>query len=102
MPQPVPRAACCVVGFAQRQQPLLDPVVQGQIARGLRGGRQQQRDGLGEIAHRVIALAEQPFGNSGFLDGPLGQLARFKQPLGPPADQERSGPGRIGGRPLAK
>ena len=94
-------ALALVIGVAQRQQALLDPVVQGQVARRLRG-RQQQRDGFGEIADGVVALAEEPFGDAGFLDGPLRQLARFQQTLGAAADQECGSPGGIGRRHARK
>src|SRR5690348_14619256 len=62
------------------------------------GGRQQQGDGFGQVTDGLVALAEQPFGNSGFLDGPLDQLARFDEPLGTAADQKVNGPGEICGR----
>ena len=91
------RAARVVIGVAQGQQALLDPVVQRQIGGG-GGGRQQQGDGLGEIAHRVVALAEQPVRDAGLFDGPLRQLARFQQALGTAADQEVDGPGGVLGR----
>ena len=89
-------AARFVIGIAQGEQALLDPVVKRQLAGGV-GGRQKQRDGLGEIADGVVALAEQPVGDAGLFDGPLGELARFEEPLGTAADQEVDGPGGVFG-----
>ena len=65
-----PAAARFVIGVAQGEQALFDPVVQRQLAGGV-GGRQEKGDGLGEIADRVVALAEQPVGDAGLFDGPL-------------------------------
>ena len=46
-----------IVPVAERKQALFDPVVQRPLGGGFRF-RQQQGDGLGEIAHGVEALAE--------------------------------------------
>src|SRR5206468_2831791 len=62
------------------------------------GGRQQQRDGFREIAHRLVTLAAKPLGHAGCFGGPLRKLARFQQPLGAAADQEAYGPRRVLGR----
>ena len=84
-----------VVLIAQRQQALFDPVMQRQVA-GFGGGRQQERHGFGEVAHGVVALAEEPVRDAGLLDGPRGELARFDEALGAAADQEVQRPDGIG------
>ena len=89
-------AARFVIGVAQGEEALFDPVVKRELAGGV-GGRQEKGDGLGEIADRVVAVAEQPVGDAGFFDGPLGELARFEEPLGAAADQEVDGPGGVFG-----
>ena len=89
-----PAAARLVVGLAQGQQALFDPVVQRQRAGG-GGRRQEQRDGFGEVADGVVALVEQPVRDAGLFDGPLRELARFQEALGTAADQEVDGPGGV-------
>src|SRR5207248_755353 len=70
---------------------LLDPPVQREIGRG-RGGRQQERDRLREVADRVVALAEEPVRNAGLLNGPRREFARFEETLGTASEEEARGP----------
>jgi hypothetical protein len=49
---------------AQRQQPLLDPFGEAEVARARRR-RQHVRDRLGEIADRLVARVEQPLVDAG-------------------------------------
>ncbi len=49
---------------AQRQQPLLDPLGEAEVARARRR-RQHVRDGLGEVADRLVAGVEQPVVDAG-------------------------------------
>ena len=60
------------VGLLQRQQPLLDPRRERQIRlrRARRHGVERQRDELGEIAGRGVALAEQPVRDAASLPAP--------------------------------
>ncbi len=87
-------AAHGIAGIAQGQQALLHPIMQRQCD-DVAAGRQEQRDGLGEIADRLIAFAEQPLRHARLFDGPLRQFARFQQALGTAADQEVDGPRRV-------
>ena len=87
-------AARFIVGIAQGQEALFDPIVQRKRAGG-GGGRQEEGDGFGEIADCVVALGEQPVRDAGLFDGPLCELARFQESLGAAADQEVDGPGGV-------
>ena len=64
---------------AQRQQALLDPLGQAEVARARRR-RQHVRDGLGEVADRLVALVEQPVGDAGALAGDRAQQRRSAPP----------------------
>ena len=52
------------VEAAQRQQALLDPLGEADVA-GPLGRRQHVRDRLGEVADRLVALVEQPVVDAG-------------------------------------
>ena len=86
---------------AQRQQAVLDPLGQAEVA-ALRGRRQDQGDGLGEIADGLIAGVEQPVVDAGLAarrrpqHGARDDLARLA------AGEEIDRPRRIGAAPLRR
>ena len=64
--------------------------------------RQQQGDGLGEIAYRVVAFLEQPQRQAGGLGGPLAQAHVRHGALEPATREEVERPGGVGGRRLGE
>ena len=88
-------------GLAQGQQPLLDPRGQGQIAGARRCG-QHLGDGLGQIAHRLIALLEQPVIDAGSLAGQRTQHPGGHHLTRLATREEIDRPGRVGRIRLGK
>jgi len=58
--------------------------------------REQERDRLGQIPDRGIALFEQPVGNLGLLGRPRAETSRRDKSLQPAAAEEVDRPGGIG------
>src|SRR5207248_10217134 len=61
---------------------------------------EQGRHRLADVAHRPVALLEQPPRHSGFVERPPRREARAEQPRQPLAHQEIERPGRLAGRRL--
>jgi hypothetical protein len=84
---------------AQRQQQVLDPVVQRQVGRPpRRRRRQQQGDRLGQVADRVVALAEEPLGDVRLLGRPGAEPLGGDDLARTAADEEVDRPRRVGRR----
>src|SRR5690348_10744787 len=86
-----------LLGFVtagEREEVILDPNVQRPFDAGVALG-EEQRDRLGEIADRRVALIEQPLWNPARLRGPIGKPAHWNQPLRPPTAQKVNGPCRV-------
>ena len=81
---------------AQRQEPLLDPVRQALLA-ATRARRPHVRNRLGKVAHRLVALLEQPCVDARRLAGELAQPRRRHDLAWLAASQEPGGPGGVGG-----
>ncbi len=81
---------------AQRQQPLLEPLRQAQVARVV-GRGQHMGDGFGQVAHGLVALLEQPVGQAGLAAGGGAQQRRRHRLARLAAGQEVHRPGGIGG-----
>jgi hypothetical protein len=60
------------------------------------------RDGLGQVAHAVIALLEKPFVDLRIVHGALLEQARGDRLARLAAGQEVDRPGRVGGVGAAK
>ncbi|MNO68878.1 hypothetical protein D3C76_597220 [compost metagenome] len=86
---------------AKGQQVSLDPVGQAIVA-ALAVLRQQQRNGLGKVAHGLVTFFEQPVGQCCQGSGQLTQHTGGHQLPGAATGQEVNGPGRIVGRGLGK
>ena len=82
--------------IAQRQQAVLDPLRQAAIGQARRR-RQHQRDRLGQVADRLVALLEQPVVDAGALAGERAQQAGRNDLARLAAGQKIDRPRRIGG-----
>ena len=83
---------------AQRQQPRLDPLREALVV-ALARRRQHVRDGLGEIADRLIALLEQPLGDARHGAARVAQARRRHHLARLAAGEEIHRPGRIAPAP---
>ena len=70
--------------------------------RGMSIGREQQREGFGEIADVLVALINQPHGKLCHFGCALAQMGRFYGTLQPPAREKPQRPGGVGGRRIPK
>ncbi len=84
-------ALAVVAPFAQRQEAFAYPVVQ-RFGGGCDRRGKQERDGLGEIADRRVAVSEDPLRYARFGDGPFHELTDFDEPLNAAPDEKVDGP----------
>ena len=85
----------------QGQQALLHPMGQARFA-AAGCGRQHMGDGLGQVAHGLVALVEQPVVDAGHGAGRLAQQRRGHHLARLATSQEIHGPGRVFGRRLGE